>query len=232
MNDIVVVIPSFCPPDSLPQLCSTLQGLGLKRILIVNDGSPDSYEAVFKEAQNLGCEIISHQKNQGKGAAIKFAIKHLLKTNASFEYCLFCDDDGQHSPKDIGRVGQHALKEKPDCVLGCRDFAGNHVPFKSWFGNLFMRQMIALIHSYKIHDSQTGLRCYSKKMLSSIECIPDNQFGFELQALLQMIKNKNNIVMVPIETIYFSSNAATRFNPIIDSAKVLWAAITTNQQKK
>ncbi len=231
MNDIVVVIPSFCPPANLPQLCATLHSLGLKRILIVNDGSPESYGSIFKEAQTLGCEVISYQKNQGKGAAIKVAIKHLLQSNYSFEFCLFCDDDGQHSPKDILRVSQHALNEKPDCVLGCRDFAGSHVPFKSWFGNFFMRQMIALIHSYKIHDSQTGLRCYSKKMLSSLERIPDNQFGFELQALLQMIKNNNHIVTIPIETIYFSSNAATRFNPLLDSAKVLWAAITTQQKK-
>ena len=65
-----------------------------------------------------------------------------------------------------------------------------------------------------------------------LENIPDNQFGFELQALLQMIRNKNHIATVPIETIYFASNAGTRFNPLVDSAKVLWASITTTQQKK
>src|SRR4051794_12344880 len=69
----------------------------LDLVLVVDDGSSDH---TAEEARAAGVEVLRHEKNAGKGAAIKTGLRALLARPA-VEFILILDGDGQHLPEEI-----------------------------------------------------------------------------------------------------------------------------------
>src|SRR4030095_13274249 len=96
-SNVAALIPCYfeekCIQDVARRTLSQLD-----HVLVVDDGSTDATEA---EARKSGAEVIRHEVNQGKGAAIKTGLRALLE-RASIEYILILDGDGQHLPEEIG----------------------------------------------------------------------------------------------------------------------------------
>src|SRR5207247_2212018 len=70
--------------------------LYVDQVLVVDDGSTDQ---TARQAREAGAEVVTHSRNQGKGAAIKTGLRHLLA--GGFNYVILLDGDGQHSPDEI-----------------------------------------------------------------------------------------------------------------------------------
>lgn len=230
-NDICVVIPSFGPPPILTQLSRELRERGIGQLLIVNDGSDATYDVIFREAITQGAEVINLPANQGKGAAIKHAIRHLLSKPHPPRWVAFCDDDGQHSVSDVLAVIKYAQDNNSDFVIGSRSFTPRP-PLKSLVGNVFMSHFLHLLLRHKVRDTQSGLRVLSLKAATSIIGIPDNRFSFEMKALIHLLQQEIIPQEISIETIYHHSNALTRFRPLKDSGQVIWATIKSVMNKK
>ena len=94
---VTIIIPSYNPTKKLIKLVSLLQK-DFNDILIVDDGSTEEAKKIYKELSNV--KIIYHDKNKGKGEALKTAIKSLKDTDAF----ITVDADLQHSPKDVLRI--------------------------------------------------------------------------------------------------------------------------------
>lgn len=224
MNNTLVIIPSFRPPDDLPNFCLKLQSRGFQKILVVNDGSPESYAHIFEQIRKNGIEVISERVNRGKGYAIKAGLHHALDTYPEVTYFVFCDDDGQHADFDVAKIALKAVNEKKLFTLGERNFSSN-TPWKSLLGNIFTSAVLRLRFRIKAPDSQSGLRCVSREITHILLSIPDERFGFELNALISIHKANIEICTVPIETIYIDGNSRTRFHPINDSIGVIKIAL-------
>ena len=127
--DVPVIIPSLEPDDRLTCLLRDMQKAGIRHILLVDDGSSESYRHYFDEAETKGCTVLRHAVNLGKGRALKTAFNHCLNVWPDAPGAITADSDGQHSVPDILRFMQ-AMCEHPDSLLlGCRDFDDAGVPF-------------------------------------------------------------------------------------------------------
>ena len=88
MQGVTVLIPSLNPDENLLELTRNLHKLGLCDIVIVNDGSDPSRLHIFDTLANeYHCTIVTHTRNEGKGAALKTgiaAIKELYPNSAGF----------------------------------------------------------------------------------------------------------------------------------------------------
>ena len=221
-RDIPVVIPSYQPGEPLLTLCGELQKIGLSNVLIVDDGSEKSYQKYFSESERLfGVTVLHHEKNRGKGRALKTAFSYLLKQDGILG-CVTADSDGQHLPEDILRCTE-ALRASPSAlILGCRDFSGENVPNKSRFGNNLTKKVFSYLCGIQISDTQTGLRGIPAGFMKTLLEVGGERFEFETNMLIAC-RDTVEIREIPIETVYDSKeNHQTHFNPVVDSLKIYW----------
>ena len=116
-----MVIPAYKPDEKLLGVIRDLKSAGVERILVVNDGSGPAYDSVFREVENCACELLVHDVNRGKGAALKTAFQSLLDEGCGDVICT-ADADGQHLPKDILACLTEAQANSGALVLGGRGF--------------------------------------------------------------------------------------------------------------
>lgn len=221
MENIVIVIPSLEPDDKLLDLLSSIRKRGQDwPIVIVDDGSSNEYQAVFDAAEmEYACEVIRHETNRGKGAAIKTAIRHILTEFEEADYIVTIDSDGQHTPDDLIKCIQAAEVHENTMVLGVRDFSQN-IPLRSKFGNLLTRNVMRLMIGIDIKDTQTGLRVIPAHFMEGLLEIPGDRFEYETQMLLETKRNDWKIHSQEISTIYIEGNASSHFRVIADSVAI------------
>ncbi|WP_320164484.1 bifunctional glycosyltransferase family 2/GtrA family protein [uncultured Trichococcus sp.] len=221
MENIVIVIPSLEPDTKLLDLLSSIRKRGHNwPIVIVDDGSGDGYQALFEAAEKeYDCEVLRHEMNKGKGAAIKTAIRHILSESKKAEYIVTIDSDGQHTPDDMIKCIQAAEVHENALVLGVRDFSQN-IPLRSKFGNLLTRKVMRLMTGIDIKDTQTGLRVIPALFMERLLEIPGDRFEYETQMLLETKRNDWKIYSQEISTIYLDENASSHFRVIADSIAI------------
>lgn len=216
----IIIIPAYNPNEQLVQLVKTLKELSTDPIIIINDGSVESTLTYFKQAKKIGCEIITHDLNKGKGASIKSGIKYANENYFNFTGYITCDGDGQHLPKDILNVSM-ALEDNPEMIiLGRRDFSSKDVPFKSRAGNNFSAKYFYLNTKVKCTDTQTGLRGIPFHLTDDALALPENRYDYEMTFLIAMVKAGTKLKEVNIETVYLDNNSESHFRPVVDSIRI------------
>jgi glycosyltransferase involved in cell wall biosynthesis len=219
MADVIVLIPAYEPDQKLVNLVSSMRETDpALRILIIDDGSGPDYTSVFDATESLGCTVLRHTPNRGKGFALKAGFAHVMAHHPD-EDVVCADCDGQHRLDDILTVATQVANSPRVMVLGSRSFTGA-VPFRSRFGNSVTRTLFLLATGKNLRDTQTGLRGYPAAMLSWLQKIPGDRFEYELNLLLEAGPAGYGIEEVHIETVYLADNASSHFRPVIDSARV------------
>lgn len=214
-----VLIPAYEPDERMIGLIESLKETDPQTsIIVVDDGSGARFGELFQAASEMGCIVLTHETNRGKGCALKTGFAYLKESGARGEV-VCADSDGQHLPRDIRRVGSSVEPDSRSMVLGGRRFSGK-VPLRSRFGNAATRFVYARSTGVKIHDTQTGLRGYSTEMLDFLLAIPGERFEYEMNVLLAAAKYGYAIKEITIDTVYLNNNESSHFRPIADSASV------------
>ena len=221
-----VLIPAYCPTDSLVSYVGELYEKGIRDILVVNDGSGKEYGEIFEKLKECpGCQVIGYGENRGKGAALKFGFEHIMRTKPDCGAVITADCDGQHTPEDVMRTAE-AVKEHPDdLVLGVRDFSvaadGSKVPLRSRFGNTCSSGIFFLLFHRHLGDTQTGLRGFSSKFLPFMCEISGSRYEYEIQVLIACVRERIPFFEIPISTVYENDNAGSHFRPLQDSSRIM-----------
>lgn len=220
---VVALIPAYNPDNRLVSVVKDLITYGFEKIVIVNDGSNSHCKEIFEALEDLNqCHVMSHAVNLGKGAALKTGFNHILVHYPEALSIVSADADGQHAPRDVMRVAQSAIENPGNLVLGARMF-GKGVPLRSLFGNQFTRLVMRLFTGMKLADTQTGLRAWPRSLCMEMLKVPINGYDFEMEGLVrakQCLAGVNNVLEVPIETIYEVGNKSSHFNPLFDSMRI------------
>lgn len=213
----IALIPAYEPDKGLLTLLDELKDKGFD-LIIVDDGSGDSYSDLFKSA--AACAIVlSHSVNKGKGAALKTGLSFIQNRWKDNSVVVTVDADGQHRPMDALKICRIA-EEKPDTlVLGSRLLKEN-VPLRSQLGNSITRFVYCLTTGLKVHDTQTGLRAFSSKHIPRLLAISGERYEYEMNMLLEFARNHIPIQEAEIETIYLNNNSASHFDTLKDSYRV------------
>ncbi|WP_139905972.1 bifunctional glycosyltransferase family 2/GtrA family protein [Clostridium thermarum] len=215
---MVILIPAYEPGRKLINLIYDLINSCEYDIVVVDDGSGEEYKYIFDTVISLGCTVLTHEKNMGKGAALKTGFRYIQQTNEKTGV-VTADCDGQHLPKDIVKIAETIKEHKNSVVLGTRRFAGK-VPFRSRFGNSVTRAVFSFASGAKVYDTQTGLRGFSADMLPWLCQISGNRFEYEMNMLLETIPAGYSFYEIDIDTVYLERNKSSHFHPLKDSIKV------------
>lgn len=215
---MIILIPAFEPSLKFVKLIKNLKEKCNYDILVVDDGSGSNYDNIFKLVYELGCTILTHDVNKGKGEALKTGFEY-IKENLETEGVVTADCDGQHLPQDIIRVAESIKTNRGTVILGTRRFVRN-VPFRSRFGNSITRAVFSFASGVKIHDTQTGLRGFSPDMLQWLCEIPGERFEYEMNMLLEASSAGYSFKEIDIDTIYLEQNKSSHFRAFQDSARV------------
>ena len=220
-ENILVVIPSLDPDERLPEVIRGVQKLGFTDILLVDDGSAPENQHYFEEGAAMGCAVLHHGVNKGKGRALKTAFSWFLEHRPDSDGCVTIDGDNQHHPDDIAACVDVMYQQKEDAlILGVRDFNQDNVPPKSRFGNKCTSFVFRAFCGLKVSDTQTGLRVFPRSIIQKMTEISGERFEYETNMLLSCKQACIPLVEQTIRTIYIDSNATTHFHPIKDSLRV------------
>lgn len=215
-NEILIIIPAYNPPIKLFEaLLTKLEG-AFKHVLIVNDGSDESFNDFFKKLERK-YHVLKHEYNLGKGEAIKTAYRFAYDNYKDVLAYVVIDCDNQHDIEDMINCCKAAIEHSDSLVIGVRDFSLDTVPFKSKAGNKITRLMFKWLFNKDITDTQTGLRAISPNIVDKLLAVSGSRYNYELKCLITCCEENIPIVEVPIKTIYIENNKESRFNPVKDS---------------
>ena len=200
----IVIIPTYNEKENIEAIIRKVMSLeGDFNLLIVEDNSPDGTADIVKRLMTEFPERIFIKERKGKlglGTAYIDGFKWSLEQG--FEYIFEMDADFSHNPDDLIRL-YNACKEGADVAIGSRYKSGVNVVnwpmgrvLMSYFASVYVR----FITGMKIMDTTAGFKCYTRKVLETIDFdrIKFKGYAFQIEMKFTAYKFGFNIVEVPI----------------------------------
>jgi glycosyltransferase involved in cell wall biosynthesis len=173
-------------------------------VIVVDDCSTDESPAVIEKfkkeqtgdpASKIEWIFLRHEKNGGKGQAVKTALER-----ATCEISVIHDADLEYHPKDLLRIVKVFVEEAADAVYGSR-FAGGEVRrvllFRHELGNKFLSFLSNLATNLNLSDMETCYKAVRTELFKSIP-IESNDFRIEPELTIKLAKRGARIFEVPI----------------------------------
>ncbi|HEX7483413.1 MAG TPA: glycosyltransferase family 2 protein [Candidatus Bathyarchaeia archaeon] len=219
---IVVGIPAFNEEQTIARVVLEAQKFAGK-VVVCDDGSTD-YTA--KIAENLGADIVRHEKNSGYGASIKSLFLRAQELGADVFVTL--DADGQHEPNEIPNVIKPIIMGAADIVIGSRFVDKNgtaEMPLYRQLGAKLITKMVNGSAKNGITDSQSGFRAYNHTALDCLNFFEEGM-GASVEILLKACKTDLRIVEVPSTCKYNTGEGETSSeNPLSHGMGVVFSLI-------
>jgi len=152
------------------------------RILVVDDGSTDG---TASRARDAGATVISHERNLGKGCAIRTGLHHALTQECS--HVLFLDADLQHDPREIPLLLERANCGTGDFVIGEREFRKDAMPAARYYANVIGSAALSRFIGARIMDSQSGFRLIRADLLRRLE-LTGRGYEIETEMLIKLVR--------------------------------------------
>src|SRR3989339_877118 len=220
MYYIPILIPAYSPDDTLLTLVKDLINSGFINIIIVNDGSLNASDRIFKELATMKqCVVLNHKFNLGKGLAIKTGLKYYYFNYIESHGIVIADADGQHKPSDICKITKY-LENNPNKIIIGKRCLSSGIPLRCFIGNIFTRFLLSVFIKNAPSDTQTGLRAISRLYIYDLIKLPGKRYDYEINMLFYAIKNSIPIQELPISTIYINNNKSSHYKPIHDSLNI------------
>jgi glycosyltransferase involved in cell wall biosynthesis len=168
-----------------------------KELVIVDDQSKDGtrdflQRLIAEKKPNI--TVVLHEKNQGKGAAIRTGLSHVTG-----DLVLIQDADLEYDPADYPRLLEPLLKGQADVVFGNRFHGGVHRVLYFWhaLGNQGLTFLSNLLTNLNLSDMEVGYKVFRTDVLQRIS-LKSNRFGFEPEVTAKVAKLGCRIYEVPI----------------------------------
>ena len=204
MDKKIVIIPTYNERENIENIIRKVFSLeGEYNILIIDDGSPDGTADIVKRIQEEYPKrlfIIERGKKLGLGTAYLTGFRWSIENN--YDYIFEMDADFSHNPDDLLRL-YNACKAGADLAIGSRYCDGVSVVnwpigriIMSYYASAYVRKMLRM----KIFDCTAGFKCYSRKVLETINLddVRMKGYGFQIEMKYTAFKLGFNIKEVPI----------------------------------
>jgi len=164
-----------------------------KELVIVNDASTDGTREILGRLNGGNIRVFHHEKNQGKGAAIRTAQQHV-----SGDLVIIQDADLEYYPEEYEKLARPILDGRADVTYGTR-FLGTHRVFLFWHyaGNRFLTFVTNLMYNTMLSDMETCFKMCKAEIFKSM-VLRSNRFGFEPEFTAKVFKRGYKVYEVPI----------------------------------
>ena len=215
----VPVIPCYNPPEVFSNIILELYSMGVRDVIIIDDGSNN--KRIFSIANKKGYTVIEHDTNKGKGEAIKSGLKYYKEHFIDkYKGIVMIDCDWQHRVLDMDKIGQEMI-HSDKFTMGVRNFNIDGVPFRNKMGNKITSLVFKWMFGVYIKDTQTGLRGVPNRLIDTVLKIDGERYEYEINMLIDIVKMKEEIKEVEIETVYDNNRKRySYFNPFKDSYRI------------
>ena len=193
-----IILPCYNEIDTIERIIEAIKSCPYdnKEIIVVDDCSTDGTREKLQGGLDAAIDkAIYHDRNQGKGAALRTGINA-----ATGDIVMIQDTDLEYNPNEIPKVIQPILDGNADVVYGSR-FAGSgpHRVLYFWHmvGNTFLTTLSNMLTNITLTDMETGYKAFLAEIIKSIE-IKENRFGFEPEITAKIAKIKCRIYEVGI----------------------------------
>ena len=225
-----IIIPVFNEEKTISEVVKKVSELRIpkvdKEIIVVDDGSTDNSKLKIKGIKHEGIKCIFHDKNMGKGAAVRSGIKQ-----ATGDYVIIQDADLEYDVNDIPRLVAE-VKDKRDVIYGTRLARMPHLKNEEkrlqflmhYFGNRFLSLLTSLLYGKWITDMETCYKLFPRKEVQGIN-LESRGFDFEPEITSKLLKKGLKIREIPIKTKPRGYEEGKKLNTIRDGTIALWTLI-------
>jgi len=220
MNEynLIVAIPAFNEADIIDKTISGLSNIDyIDRIVVIDDGSTDNTREIVSR---LDVDLLSFDKNRGKGAALKEVF-----SKYKFKYICLIDADLGLSSIESRKLIEPVLNGEVDFTIA--QFPKRSKPGKkAGFGLVknLARKGVKFYSKRDIDNSLSGQRVYSKEVIDSISYIPNN-YGIEVAMTSKALKEGFSYKNIAVEMTHRYSDGS--FKGYFHRAKQFWHILKT-----
>ncbi len=200
MHKLSIVIPAYNEKNTIEEIIRRINAVDLggveKEIIVVDDGSRDGTRDILKNIPTI--RYIFHEKNLGKGGAVKTGIK-----NATGDMLIIQDADLEYDPQDYRAMIQPLVDGKTEVTNGVRiqpdrdERKKKSLYWLSRFGNDLITMTTNLLYGVRLGEYEGCYKVFSKKLLDSIK-IETNDFDFDNELMCKILKRGVVPIDVPI----------------------------------
>jgi glycosyltransferase involved in cell wall biosynthesis len=209
-DDVWAVIPAFREEKRIGEVVAAARRHAAA-VVVVDDGSPDGTAAAGEAA---GATILRHERNRGKGAALRTGFEYVRRQGGRAVVCL--DADGQHDPDEIPKFIEAYRRTGIPVLVGNRMADPAGMPFLRRCTNRFMSALLSReMHQY-VPDTQCGYRLFACEVTPFMAGRTD-RFAAESEVLLLLAARGVRIGSVRIRTIY--RDERSKINPLADTLR-------------
>jgi glycosyltransferase involved in cell wall biosynthesis len=222
-----IIVPALNAESSLGGVVKGLRQAIPERadaIVVVDDGSTD---ATGEHARELGCSVVRHARNRGKGAALRSGFA--AAQERGWDLALTVDADGQHPPDEARRV-LLASEDVDALVLGVRDLERDGAPRKNRFSNGISNFFLSRFAGRPLRDTQCGLRRYP--IAKTLALSPRGEgYDFEAEVVLRAAWAGASIVEEPVRVLY-PEDRVTHFHVVRDPWRIIRTVVSALDDRR
>lgn len=195
MEKISILIPVFNEKETLIELLKRVESVdfGMKKeIILVDDCSTDGTLELYKD---LDYKILYHEKNQGKGAALRTGLKE-----ATGDIVIIQDADLEYNPNDYIPLVNIIKQGEADVVYGSRladKRNSKNFLLLSFLANKTLSCLTRVLYNTNLTDMETCYKAFRGDVIRNIS-IKSNRFDFEPEITAKILKQKVKFAEIPI----------------------------------
>lgn len=201
MPTLSVVIPVYNERNFLERVLDRVEAVRLpdgveRQIVCVDDFSTDGTRDLLADlaAKRSHLRVLYHDKNQGKGAAIRTGL-----TQATGDILLIQDADLEYDPAEYPRLLTPILDGRADVVFGSRFIGETHRVLYYWhsLGNQFLTMLSNMFSDLNLTDMECCYKVFRREVIEQI-ALKENRFGIEPELTAKVARLGVRIYEVPV----------------------------------
>lgn len=203
----MVVIPTYNEIENIVAIIRKVFSLPLPfHVLVVDDGSPDGTAEAVMHLQAEYPDRLFLEQRKGKlglGTAYIHGFKYALK--AGYQYIFEMDADFSHNPEDLVALHDACAVDGFDMAIGSRYSSGVNVvnwPMSRVLLSYFASRYVRLVTGMPIHDATAGFKCYSRKVLETINLDRIRFIGYAFQIEMKFLTYKFGFKIKEVPIIF------------------------------